>query len=333
MFLLSFIVPSINATETRLVWTFFWEGINVEIYTPYQAYPNQTMTIRVRVEATEDLQDVTIRFRIYGSKSEGYLSWFNSFYAFYNVDLSSGIVEDQYFNVSIPEDVDPGLIYSQTSCSWKVWRESSWQSQSNDGVFRVTYLRNKPYEDLQVAYNQLLANYDLLQTNYNELLANYSSLLSSYNTLQTDYNQLLADYNSLQTGYDDLENNYNNLQANYSILENNYNTLLTNYEELLANRNSLQSSFDSLQNDHNNLQTSYDSLNFTYYSLLSNYTSLQSSFNELKSKYEFAGEIASSLNLMYVFIEMTVVFIATTIYFARARIYSALRKPKPRQQT
>jgi hypothetical protein len=291
MFLLSFIVPSINATETRLVWTFSWEGINVEIYAPYQAYPNQTMTIRVIVEAREDLQNVTIRFRIYGSKSEGYLSWFNSFYAFYDVDLASGSVEDQYFNVSIPEDVDPGLIYSQMSCSWKVWRESSWQSQSSDGVFRVTYLRNNPYEKLQVAYNQLVTN--------------YNSLLSSYN-------QLLADHNSLQTSYNDLQKSYSDLQANYS-------ALLTNYDKLLR--------------DYNNLQTSYDSLNFTYYSLLSNYTSLQSSSNELKSKYEFAGEIASSLNLMYVFIEMTVVFIATTIYFARARIYSALRKPKPRQQT
>lgn len=293
MFLLSFIVSSVNATEPRLVWTFFWEGLNVEIYAPYQAYPNQTMTIRVRVEAREDLQDVTVRFRIYGSKSEGYLAWFNSFYAFYNVDLSSGIVEDQYFNVNIPEDVDPGLIYSQTSCSWKVWRESSWLGQSNDGVFRVTYLRNKPYEDLQVAYNQLITN--------------YNSLLSSYN-------QLLSDYNSLQTSYNNLQNSYSGLQANHS-------ALLTDY--------------DKLQRDYNNLQISYDSLNSTYHILLSNHSSLQSSFNELKSKYEFGGEIASTLNLMYVFIETTVIFIATTIYFARVRIYFALQKlkPKPKQQT
>jgi len=293
MFLLSFIVSSVNATEPRLVWTFFWEGLNVEIYAPYQAYPNQTMTIRVRVEAREDLQDVTVRFRIYGSKSEGYLGWFYSFYAFYNVDLSSGIVEDQYFNVNTPEDVDPGLIYSQTSCTWKVWRESLWQGQSNDGVFRVTYLRNKPYEDLQVAYNQLTAD---------------------YNSLLSNYNQLLSDHNSLQTSYNNLEKNYGALQANHS-------ALLTDY--------------DKLQRDYNNLQISYDSLNSTYHILLSNHSSLQSSFNELKSKYEFGGEIASTLNLMYVFIETTVIFIATTIYFARARIYSALRKPKPKfeQQT
>jgi len=312
MFLLSFIVPSINAADIRLVWTFFWEGIDVEIYAPYQAYPNQTMTLRVIVEASEDLQDVTIRLRIYGSKSEGYLSWFDSFYAFYNVDLASGIVEDQYFNVSIPGDVDPGLIYSQTSCAWKVWREPSWQSQSNDGVFRVTYLRNNPYEKLQVAYNQLVTNYNSLLSSYNQLLADHSALLASYNDLQRSYSDLQANYSALLMSYNDLQRSYSDLQANYS-------ALLTSHDKLLG--------------DYNNLQTSYDSLNSAYYSLLTNYTSLHVGFNELKSKYEFAGEIANSLNLMYVFIETTVIFIATTIYFARTRIYSALRKPKPRQQT
>lgn len=289
IFLLSFFVSSIYATETRR-WGFEWEGFNVDIYAPYQAYPDDIMTIRVRVESrSEEVQSVTIFLKIYGSKDQGLRSWYTFVDALDNVDLSLGASEDQYFNVSIPDDVDPGLVYSETSVSWKIWRESAWQEQSRYGVFKVTYLRNKPYEDLQVAYNQLLAN--------------YNSLLSSYD-------QLLVDYNSLQTSYNDLENSYNDLYANYS-------ARLMDYDELLA--------------DYDNLQTNYDSLNSTYYSLLSDYSSLQTSFNELKSKYEFGGEIASTLNLMYVFIETTVIFIATTIYFARARIYSALRKSK--QQT
>jgi hypothetical protein len=252
MFVLSFIVSSTSAIEPRLIWTFYWEGIDVQIYAPYQAYSNDTMTIRIRVEAREELQDVTLRMRMYGSKSQGYLGWFYSFYALQNVDLSHGVVEDQYFDVDIPDDVDPGLVYSQTSCSWKVQRESSWQDQLNDGVFRVTYLRNKTYEDLQVAYNQLLAD--------------HNSLVSSYNTLQTDY--------------------------------------------------------DSLQTKYNNLQT----LNSTYHNLLSDHLSLQASFNELKSKYEFGGDMANALNLMYVFIETTVIFSATTIYFLQ-------RKQKLKKQT
>jgi hypothetical protein len=270
MFVLSFIVFPINAQELRLVWTFYWEGMDAQVYAPHQAYPNDTVTIRIRVEAREQLRNVTIQFKVYGTKSKGYILWYNSFYALLNVDLPFGVVEDQYFDVNIPEDVDPGLIYSETSCSWMVQRELSWQDQSREGAFRVTYLRNKPYEDLQVAYNQLLAD--------------YNSLLNSYNTLQTNYNQLLADYDSLQ-------NSYNNLQAN-----------------------------------HNTLQTNCNSLNTTYYNLLSDYSSLQTSFNELKSKYEFAGETANALDLMYVFIETTVIFIATTVYFV-------LGKRKPNKQT
>jgi len=279
MFVLSFIVFPTNATEPRLIWNLDWEGLDVKIYAPWQAYPNDTMTIRIIVEAREDLQKVTVWFNIYGSKSEGVLSWFKPLDVLNNRDLSSGMVEDQYFDVYIPESVDPGSIHAHTSCTWEVWRESSWQERSIDDVciHRVTYLRNKPYEDLQVAYNQLLAD--------------YNSLLGSYNTLQTNYNQLLADYDSLQTSY-------SNLQANYSILEDN----------------------------HNNLQTNYDSLNSTYYSLLSDHSSLQASFNELKSRYEFGGEMADALDLMYVFIETTVIFIATTIYFV-------LRKQKPKKQT
>ncbi len=277
--ILSFVVFSVNAAETQLIYDVDSEGINVKIYTPYQAYPDDTMTIRIRVEAREELQDVTVTIRLYGSQAKGYTTWLRSLDALKNRDLSLGTVEDQYFNVSIPENVDPGLLHALITCSWEVWRESSWQEWSIDNWFahRVTYLRNKPYEDLQTTYSQLLAD--------------YNALVNSYNTLQANYNQLLAGYDSLQTSY-------NNLQANYSTLENNHTTL----------------------------QTNYDSLNSAYTSLLSDHSSLQASYNELKSKYEFAGDMANALDLMYVFIETTVIFIATTIYFVLRK-----RKPKPKK--
>jgi len=305
VFLLSFMVSSINATETHLIYNLADRyGLVVEIYSPYQAYPNDKLTVRIRVEAREVLKNVTVSLRIYGSMNKGYYLWPRTLDAVKDENLGVGEVRDQHFNVSIPEDVDPGLLHGLVSCSWKVWLESSWQEQTIEDqlIHIVTYLRNKPYEDLQVAYAQLLAN--------------YSSLLGSYD-------QLRADYTSLHTSYDDLEDSYTYLQANYS-------ALLKNYKELQANYALLQLSFNSSQNDYNNLQTNYDSLNSTYYSLLSNHSSLQASLNELKSRYEFVGEIANSLNLMYVFIETTVIFIATTIYYARSQIYSALQKLKPR---
>lgn len=278
IFLIFFMISTINAVETRLIFNLDSEwGLVVQIYAPWQAYPNDTMTIRIIVDPKENLMDVTVSLEIYGSMNEGKATWLRRLVALENRDMDLGEVEDQYFNVSISESVDPGLLHGHIYCTWKVWRNSSWQEQSIAffDAHRVTYLRNRPYEDLQVAYTQLLAN----------------------------YSQLLKNYGYLQTLYGDLQTNHS--------------TLLTEYYELLAN--------------YTNLETNYGSLNSTYYSLLSDYSSLQDSFNELKAKYEFGGEMASTLNLMYVFIETTVIFIATTIYFARGRVYSALQKSK--QQT
>lgn len=308
MFLLSFFISPLSAAETRLIYNLAEEeGLTVEIYAPRQAYPNDNMTIRITVEArTEELRGVTVSLKIYGSMREGYNSWLRILYALDNEDLDLGEVRDQYFDVNIPESADPGILHGHVSCSWKVFNGSLWQENSIDDVciHMVTYLKNKPYEELQVAYNQLLAD-------YNTLLGNYSVLQANYSALQSKYNQLLADYDSLQTSYDDLENSHSDLQANYT---------------------SLQSHFNSLQEDYDNLQTNYCHLNSTYHQLLSNYSSLQADLNELKSRYEFGGEIANTLNLTYVFIETTVIFIATTMYYARSQISSALRKLKPREE-
>lgn len=308
MFLLSSIVSPLNAAETRLIWDFLgdWEEINVKIYAPLQAYPGDAITIRIAVEARKNLRDVTMTFRIYGSQSKGAVTWLRSLYALEDRDLSSGTVEDQYFDLEIPDTIDPGLLHGHIYCSWKFWHNSSWQQQTIDDacIHRVTYLRNKLYEDLQAAYNQLLAD-------YNSLLDNYSVLQADYTALQSEYNQLLAEYGSLQTSYDNLEDSHSDLQANYT---------------------SLQSHFNSLQGDYGNLQTNYGHLNSTYHQLLSNYSSLRDDLNGLRLRYEFGGEMANTLNLMYVFIETTVIFIATTLYCARSQISSALRKLKPKEQ-
>ena len=260
MFLLSYTVSPLNAADPeKLIYNLGeYEGLVVEIYAPYQAYPNDNMTIRIIVAArTEPLQDVTITFTMYGSQDEGDSLWLRPLRPFATpVPLDPGDVRDQHFNVSIPQSVDPGLLHAHITCSWKVWRNSTWQEQTIDDqvIDSVTYLKNRPYEVLQAAYVQLSDDHSSLENSYTNLLANHDALL-----------------------------------------------------------------------------TDYGSLNTTYHSLLADYSSLQASCSELRSKYEFGGEVANSLNLMYVFIEMTVIFLTTTIYFARARIYSALRKSE--QQT
>ena len=328
-FLLPFAFSPIVKAETHLIWSFDWEGMDVEVYAPYQAYPGDTITIRVRVEAKEDLQDVYVTVWLYGSKSEGYGTWTKIIGVLDDVDLSTGVVRDQNFDVDIPSDVSPGLIYSHTYCNWKVWRWLSWQDRSLDDSFRVIYLKNKAYEDLQLAYNDLL-------NDYNTLLADYSDLLDDYDALNSTYHSLLAEHNELQANYTDLGNEYIFLNASYyELLENyttvvserdywksecndkvvEYNSLQADHTDLQDNYNSLQTSYGSLQSSHNTLQTTYNSLNSTY-------NTLQSEYDSLKSKDEaLTADLGSTRNLSYIFIITTVVFIVTTAYFA-------VRKPK-----
>jgi len=214
VFLLSYIVSPLNAADPeKLIYNLGeYEGLVVEIYAPYQAYPNDNMTIRIIVVArTEPLQDVTLTFTMYGSQVEGGSLWLRPLRTFATpVLLDPGDVRDQHFNVSIPKSVDPGLLHAHITCSWKVWRNSSWQEQSIDEqvIDSVTYLKNRPYEDLQIAYVQLSDDHSTLEDSYIDLLTNHNALLTDHGSLNSTYHSLLSDYTSLQASFGELRSKY-----------------------------------------------------------------------------------------------------------------------------
>jgi len=221
VFFLSYLVSPLNAADPeKLIYNLGeYEGLVVEIYAPYQAYPNDNMTIRIIVAArTEPLQDVAVTFTMYGSQDEGDNLWLRPLRPFTTpVYFDPGDVKDQHFNVSIPESVDPGLLHAHITCSWKVWRESSWQEQSIDEqiIDSVTYLKNRPHEDLQAAYAQLSDDYDSLENNYSvlensyiDLHANHSALVTDHGSLNSTYHSLLSDYTSLQASFNELRSKY-----------------------------------------------------------------------------------------------------------------------------
>lgn len=303
IFLLPFAFSPIVKAETHLIWSFDWEGMDVEVYAPYQAYPGDTITIRVRVEAKEDLHDVYVTVWLYGSKSEGYGTWTKIIGVLDDVDLSTGVVRDQNFDVDIPSDVSPGLIYSHTYCNWKVWRWPSWRDRSLDNSFRVIYLKNKAYEDLQLAYNDLL-------NDYNTLLADYFDLLDDYDTLNSTYYSLLAEFNELQANYTTVVSERDYWKSEYDDKVIEYNSLQADHTDLQDNYNSLQTSYSSLQSSYDTLQTTYNSLNSTYNTLQSEYDSLKSNDEAL------TADLYAARNLNYIFIITTIIFIVTTGYFA-----------------
>ena len=308
IFLLPLAFITVAKTETRLVWSFDLEGMDVEVYAPYQAYPGDTITISVRTEATKNLRNVDVSIWLYGSKLDGYDTWTGNITVLYDADLSTGEVLDQKFNVSIPSDVSPGLIYGHTYCKWKVGKHFYFIPRELDDSFIATYLKNKAYEDLQVAYSDLLNDHNTLLAHYNDILDDYNSLSADYSALNFTYYDLLNMYNQLQSDYGSLQESFDTLNEDYSSLNSTYHDLLDTYNQLQSDYNSLQESFDTLNNNYSNLQVNYDSLH--------------DKWEDLKSKNEASkANLSNTWNLSYILIITTLIFIATTVYLA-------VRKPK-----
>lgn len=154
VFLLPLALTPIAKAETRRVWGFRYEGMALDIYAPYQGYAGGKITVRVRVEAKEYLKDAYVYIQLQGSKKYGYESWVHGWYVLDDVDLFAGIVRDESYEITIPSDVDSGLIYGYAWCKWKVLRWLIyWVDYSYAGPFNVVYLRN-----LLDAYDKLRAD-------------------------------------------------------------------------------------------------------------------------------------------------------------------------------
>lgn len=162
--------PVVNAIEERKVLTRNYVGLGAEVYAPYQCYPGENITVRVRVEALEGVKNASITLFIWGSKSEGYSPWGTSFTVLDIEDFPKGTVQDNEYEVEIPLDIDPGLTYGILFLDWSVYIQSSWEDQWDKASFRLTYVNNEDYENLQTTYNDLLTTYNNLQDKYNSTL-------------------------------------------------------------------------------------------------------------------------------------------------------------------
>lgn len=157
IFLLASIVfnSSVYAVEERKVLSRNYVGLGVEVYAPYQGDASESITIRVRVEALEDIKNVSVTLFLWGSKTEGSTPWGTSFIVLDLTDFPNGTIREEAYNITIPSDIDPGLTYGILFLEWSIYRSTSWESQWDKASFRVTFVRNRDYENLQELYDQL----------------------------------------------------------------------------------------------------------------------------------------------------------------------------------
>jgi parallel beta-helix repeat protein len=156
-----------------------------------------------------------------------------------------------------------------------------------------------------------------MEVAYRNLLGDYNRLLMNFNALNASYQYQLLEYSSLQL-------NYTTLQKNFTELLTCFNALNASYQQHLLNYATLETNYTKLREDFTSLNTSYITLNKNYQALNSSYNNLNANFSAYKTSTQ--NDLTYAKDLVYV-------LTATTVILIVAIVYVLLRKPQTKPKT
>ena len=155
--------------DTPSVYYLEYGGLKIDIRAPIQSYPGENITVTVKAEAIPEIYVKYISITLYGALNATDKVTLREINHLQNSSFLSSY-EIQY-NVTIPNEISPGLTYGLISCEWELM--GSPQKIPSSG-FALTYIRNVDLEELQ-------SDFEKLNTTHHSLLQNYSELESGSN--------------------------------------------------------------------------------------------------------------------------------------------------------
>ena len=168
VFLLSVAFSGIGYAEpqgTETVTPLDYGGLRIDITAPVQARPGDTINITLRTSAS-DVQQIFINYitlELYGIVNVTDCVPLAQIDHLSNVPLS---IHEIHYNITIPDNLSPGLIYGDVSCNWKALGVSFEILSSG---FVLTYIEDVELEQLQTDYDELSATHESILQEYNEL--------------------------------------------------------------------------------------------------------------------------------------------------------------------
>lgn len=176
--------------DTQTFYSLDYGGLLVEIKAPAQAWPGNKINITIRAEASAKIHINFIRANITSLK-EGReeIPLLSTVTFLENKDLEPGEFNETIYEVTIPEDALPGLIYGMAWYNWYIKGTAPATFEMLPQAFPATFIENKPYLDLK-------EDYDALNSSYNELQGKYASLKTNHTDLQEKYQQLAGSQNA-----------------------------------------------------------------------------------------------------------------------------------------
>ncbi|PVX23350.1 MAG: hypothetical protein CW691_10790, partial [Candidatus Bathyarchaeum sp.] len=133
--------------ETQNVYNIEYGGLIVDITAPIQAYPGENIIVTVTTQAVTQIDIEYIYVTIYGlsnATNEVTLS------AITHLEDTSLTFHEAQYNITIPDDISPGLTYGIISCEWDFMGSNQKILPSG---FALTYIQNIALEQLQTKYD------------------------------------------------------------------------------------------------------------------------------------------------------------------------------------
>jgi hypothetical protein len=169
VFLLTLAFCGIGYAEpqgTKTVTPLDYGGLRIDITAPVQARPGDNITITVRTSASADVKQIYINYitlELYGIVNVTDSTLLAQIDHLSNVPLS---IHEIHYNITIPNNLSPGLTYGDVSCNWKALGVSFEILSSG---FVLTYIEDVELEQLQTDYDELSATHESILQEYNEL--------------------------------------------------------------------------------------------------------------------------------------------------------------------
>jgi hypothetical protein len=167
VFLLTLVFSGVGKAveDTHSVYSQRYVGLIIDISAPYHANPGDTINVTVRTESLQQqpLYVKIINLTLYGLTNVTTKTAFAKFTHLQNSSLTFHEVE---YNITIPENIFPGLTYGEISCDWEFMGAPQKIPVSG---FPLTYVNDLALEELQADYDELNATYQSTLEDYNQV--------------------------------------------------------------------------------------------------------------------------------------------------------------------
>jgi len=139
--------------------------LTVEISSPLEAYPNQTINVNITIKATVSLSINHVLIKLYSFND-------SKFYDFTYIDeayeLSSGESWNKTCNIRINEQAS-NVVYGKLTLEWAKIGTAEWETIGKEPTFIMTFLKNPKLEELESKVPELEKENTELKENLTDL--------------------------------------------------------------------------------------------------------------------------------------------------------------------